>query len=139
MKKQLGISLALALGLLTSTVAMANDAVLGALLGGGAGVLVGRSMGGRDGAVIGAALGAAAGAAIASQNKDISVGYYSPPPVRYSQPAYYPQQDYYSQAVYYRQPLRVERRTISIVHDRHGRNQWDDRRHNPHRVRGDRR
>ena len=78
MKRQLGITLALSLGLLASHAAVANDAVVGALLGGGAGVLVGRSVGGRNGAGIGGALGAAAGAAIALQN-DRPRGHYAPP------------------------------------------------------------
>ena len=66
MKKQLGITMVLSLCLLTSTAALANDAVVGAIIGSTTGVLVGRSVGGRDGAVVGAALGAAAGAAIGS-------------------------------------------------------------------------
>ncbi len=78
MKKQFGITLALALGLLASNAATADDTILGALLGGGAGVLVGHSVGGRDGAIIGGALGAAAGAAIAAQN-DRPRSHYAPP------------------------------------------------------------
>ena len=102
MKKQIGITLALSIGLLASNAAMANDAVLGALLGGGAGVLVGRSVGGRDGAIIGGALGAAAGAAIASQRPR---GHYAPPAyVTYEEPlAYYPAQVYYAPLGYYQQ------------------------------------
>lgn len=105
MKKQLGITLALSLGLLASNAAMANDAVVGALLGGGAGVLVGRSVGGRDGAVIGGALGAAAGAAIAAQHPRVD---YAPPVyvTHYVPPAYYPAQVYYAPQGYYRQPIR---------------------------------
>ena len=108
MKKQIGIALALSLGLLASNAAMANDAVLGALLGGGAGVLVGRSVGGRDGAIIGGALGAAAGAALASQRPH---GHYGPPAyVTFeAAPAYYPPQVYYAPQGYYQQPLHYVR------------------------------
>lgn len=110
MKRQLGITLALSLGLLASHAAVANDAVVGALLGGGAGVLVGRSVGGRNGAVIGGALGAAAGAAIALQN-DRPRGHYAPPAyLTYeAAPAYYPPQVYYAPQGYYHQPLHYVR------------------------------
>ena len=127
MKKQLRTTLLLSLGLLSAGTAMANDAVIGALLGGGAGVLVGRSVGGRNGAVIGGALGAAAGAAIGSENRrdrvEQRVDYYQPAPVYYEQPAYYPQQ------VYYTQPVRVEQQPVYIV--RGGRD-WDERGHHRH-------
>jgi hypothetical protein len=104
MKKQVLISLTLSLGLLASNAAMANDTILGALLGGGAGMLVGRSVGGRDGAIIGGALGAAAGAAIAAQN-DRPRGRAAPPAyVTYeAPPAYYPPQGYYAPQEYYQQ------------------------------------
>ena len=48
--------------ILASSSAMANDAVWGALLGGGAGAAIGGSVNGRNGAIVGGALGAAAGA-----------------------------------------------------------------------------
>ena len=128
MKKQLRTTILLSLGLLSASTAMANDAVIGALLGGGAGVLVGRSVGGRNGAVIGGALGAAAGAAIGSENRrdrvvEQRVDYYSPAPVYYEQPAYYPQQ------VYYTQPVRIEQQPIYVI--RGGRD-WDERGHLRH-------
>jgi len=127
MKKQLRTTILLSLGLLSAGTAMADDAVVGALLGGGAGVLVGRSVGGRNGAVIGGALGAAAGAAIGSENRrgyvEQRVDYYSPAPVYYEQPAYYPQQ------VYYTRPVRVEQRPVYYVRD--GRD-WDERDHHRH-------
>ena len=117
MKKQLGIAMTLALCLLSSSAALANDAVLGALLGDGAGAVVGHSVGGRDGTIIGGAIGAAAGAAIGSQGGRGGhveyVGHVAPPPVYYAAPAYqqqayYPQpQAYYpQQQVYYAQPVR---------------------------------
>lgn len=141
MKKQLGITIALCM--LSSTPALADDTVLGALIGGGAGAVVGHSIGGRDAAVIGGALGAAAGAAIASNNGGTRVVhsrpvYYAPPPP----PAYYaPPPVVYPQQVYYAAPVRVERRVYYVEdgysrgyyerrHPRHDRD-WrrDDRRH----------
>ena len=129
MRKQLRATLLFSLCLLSANAAMANDAVVGALLGGGAGVLVGRSIGGRDGAVIGGALGAAAGAAIGSDNSRTRierVDYYQAPPAPayYAQPAYYPPQQ-----VYYTQPVRIEQRPV--VYIREGR-YWDDRGHHHH-------
>jgi len=143
MKKQLGIGIALSLGLLSANVAMANDAVLGALLGGGAGVLVGRSVGGRNGAVVGGALGAAAGAVIGSEQNRYRVGqrgdYYSPPPVYYSPPpGYYSQQPYYPpQQVYYTQPVRIV--TPPVYYIRGGYYRGGPRHHQDHdRYRGER-
>ena len=52
MKKQLRIAITLSLGLLTASAAMADDAVWGALLGGGAGAAIGHSVNGRNGAVV---------------------------------------------------------------------------------------
>ena len=81
---------------LLSANAMANDAVVGAIIGGGAGAFVGHSIGGRDATIIGGALGAAAGAAIGSDRGRTTyverrVEYIPPPPPR----------------VYYEQPVRV--------------------------------
>jgi hypothetical protein len=87
MNKKLAIAL-LSVGLLSANAARADDALLGALLGGGAGVLIGHSVGGRNGAVIGGALGAAAGIAVASERQQPRVAYYMPPPVYVSQPVY---------------------------------------------------
>jgi hypothetical protein len=132
MKKQLGITLALSLGLLASHAAMANDAVLGALVGGGAGVLVGRSVGGRDGALIGGALGAAAGAVIASQHNRPRVAYgppayaaYYAPPAYYPAQVYYAPQAYYAPQEYYRQPVHYVRGD----HERWHRDDWGHRGH----------
>jgi hypothetical protein len=77
MNKKLAIAL-LSVGLLSANAARADDALLGALLGGGAGVLIGHSVGGRNGAVI----------AIASERQQPRVAYYMPPPVYVSQPVY---------------------------------------------------
>ena len=145
MKKQLGIAMVLSLGLLSSGAALANDAVVGALLGGGAGAIVGHSIGGRDGTIIGGAIGAAAGAAIGSQGgRGGHVEYVASPPVYYAAPAYRQQVYYPPQQVYYTQPVRP--RPIYYVergYDRgyqrdrhHGRHDWD--RDNHGRGRDDR-
>ena len=86
MNKKLAIAL-LSVGLLSANAARADDALLGALLGGGAGVLIGHSVGGRNGAVIGGALGAAAGIAIAAERQQPRVAYMRPPG-DVSQPVY---------------------------------------------------
>ena len=109
MKRKLRIAMVFSLGLLSANLAMANDAVLGALLGGGAGAVVGRSIGGRNGTVIGGALGAAAGAAIGSSYRSPHVENYSPSPVYYAPPAYSHQQ------VYYTRPVRVQQRPVYYV------------------------
>lgn len=141
---KLGRTIALTLCLLSSTAAMADDAVLGALLGGGAGAVVGRSVGGRDGTIIGGALGAAAGAVIGSQRGHTRVVEYSAPPVVHYAPPVYQQQVYYAppvyrQQVYYSQPVRYEQRPVYFVQDgydrgyrRHYRDR-DDYRHDHHR------
>ncbi len=123
MNKKLGGALLLSLGLLSSGVAMANDAVIGALLGGGAGAMVGHSLGGRDGTIIGGALGAAAGAAIASESRPARVvqrvDYYPPPPAYYVEKAHY-------------EPVRIYRpgyTTVYYVRDGYDRG----RRHHRHR------
>lgn len=106
LKQTLGIATVLSLGLATSSVALANDAVIGALIGGTAGAFVGRSMGGRDAAVAGGVIGAAAGAAIATQPRTYhqpratyypsQQAYYAPPPAYHvRQPGYYPPQQVY--------------------------------------------
>lgn len=130
MKTNLRITLTLALGLFTANAAMADDAVIGALLGGGAGAVVGRSVGGRDGTIIGGALGAAAGAAIGANRGHARVDYYAPAPVYYTQPAYRPQP-----VVYYTQPVRFEQRPVYYVQDGYYR---DARRRHHHHDRHDR-
>ncbi|HEY1182510.1 MAG TPA: glycine zipper 2TM domain-containing protein, partial [Rhodocyclaceae bacterium] len=91
MKKIFLASLMLA-GSLGAASAQADDAVVGALVGGGVGSVIGHSVGGRNGAVVGGLVGAAAGIAIASNNgpRYVSAGY--GPPVYYAPrpaPVYY--------------------------------------------------
>lgn len=130
MNKTFCTTLALIFGLLSANVALANEAVLGALLGGGAGAAVGSSIHGRNGAIVGGALGAAAGAAIgAEQNRYRQpLGYYSPPPVYYVEPAYYPP------PVYYAPPVRIVQPSVYYIQGgydrshrgyRHDRRDWD--------------
>ena len=132
MKKTPYITLALALCLLSSNAAQADDAVLGALIGGGAGAVVGHSVGGRDGTIIGGAIGAAAGAAIGSQRSQSRVEYVAPPPY-YAAPAYPPQEVYYARPVPVAPPpvYYVERGYARDDHWRHHHRDWerDDHRH----------
>lgn len=71
MIRKLGIVSALLAGsMIFMNAARADDTLFGAVLGGGAGVLVGHAVGGRDGAIVGGALGAVAGAVIAADDDD---------------------------------------------------------------------
>jgi uncharacterized protein YcfJ len=71
MNRKLGIVSALLAGsMIFMNAARADDTLFGAVLGGGAGVLVGHAVGGRDGAIVGGALGAVAGAVIAADDDD---------------------------------------------------------------------
>lgn len=80
--------------ILASGSAVANDAMWGALLGGGAGAAIGGSVSGRNGAIVGGAIGAAAGAVIASDSDRAhnraayrpQVLYHPAPPVYYAPP-----------------------------------------------------
>lgn len=123
MKKQLRIAMIFSIGLLSANLAMANDAVLGALLGGGAGAVVGRSIGGRNSTVIGGALGAAAGAAIGSNYRNPRAEYYPPSPVYYGPPVYS------SPQVYYTRPVRIQQRPVYYVQNRYYRESWRDDHH----------
>jgi len=86
--------LALAAGLIALSVppaALANDALLGALVGAGAGALLGQAIGGRDGAIAGGMVGAVAGAASSAPHAVVGVAtpvHYTPQVV-YSAPGYY--------------------------------------------------
>ncbi|MFT3849138.1 MAG: hypothetical protein QM739_10815 [Propionivibrio sp.] len=101
---------AVSICLLASGATMADDAVWGALLGGGAGAAIGGSVSGRNGAIVGGALGAAAGTAIATDNNRRRVEYVPPAPV------YLPRTVYYSeQPVYYAAPVRVVTPTVYYV------------------------
>jgi uncharacterized protein YcfJ len=118
MKKQIAASALLSLCLLSAN-AMANDAILGAVLGGGAGAFVGHSIGGRDATIIGGAIGAAAGAAIASDNgrrdrRHVRV-------VEERRVTYVAQPTYYAPPpppVYHVQPVRVVQAPVYYVHGR---------------------
>lgn len=143
MIKKIRSALVLSLALFSANVAMAGDAVVGALLGTGAGALIGNSVNGRDGALVGAAVGAITGAAIAGNQHRSRGGYgysygYAPAPVYVAPPAYY----YPEQQVYYSPPVRVVQPYYygaPVVYGRddgrrYRNNGWDRRGH-----RGDRR
>lgn len=137
MKTHFGIVLSLSLGLLSANAAMANDAVFGAIVGGGLGAVVGNHVGGRDGAVLGGAVGAAAGAVIASEDdhRYRRTGYgYAPPPVRVYAPApvYAPVPVYSSAPVYYAPPVHVVRPPVVYVPVHPSRNDWRHGRHHRH-------
>jgi len=124
MNKKLAIAL-LSVGMLSANAARADDALLGALLGGGAGVLIGHSIGGRSGSVIGGALGAAAGVAIASEGQRPRAAYLAPAPVVYG-----PQPVYVSQPVYAAPPLVVE--SVPLRYEDHrywAHERWDHEHH----------
>jgi hypothetical protein len=70
MNRKLGFASALLAGsVIFVNSAVASDTLLGAVVGGGAGVVIGQAVGGRDGAIVGGALGAVTGAAIASNHR----------------------------------------------------------------------
>lgn len=126
MNKKLRCTLTLSFCLLASSVAVANDAVWGALIGGGAGAAIGGSVSGRDGAVIGGALGAAAGAAIGSNNSYHRV-VYAPAPVYRPQIVYYP-----AQPVYYAPPVPVRVVVPTVYYVTPGRGHRHIHPHRPH-------
>jgi uncharacterized protein YcfJ len=69
MNRKLAVASTLLAGSLAfANAASASDSILGAIVGGGAGVLVGQAVGGRDGAIVGGALGAITGAVIADDD-----------------------------------------------------------------------
>jgi len=114
--------------------AQASDAVLGAVVGGGAGALIGQSLGGRDGAIIGGAIGAAAGASAAGSHRHYGGGYYAapapvyhvPPPVYHvPRPVYHaPPVVYRPAPVYHVAPPVVYRPAPVIVEYGGGRGHW---------------
>ena len=135
MKKSFVIALALSAGLLSANAAQANDAVLGAVIGGGLGAVVGNHVSGRDGAIIGGAVGAAAGVVIASENdrhyRPRPV-YVAPAPVRVYTPApiYAPSPVYAPTPVYYGPPpVRVVEAPVVYVPAHPGKRHW----HHEHR------
>ena len=136
--------------------AVASDALVGALIGGGAGVIVGNAVGGRDGAIVGGALGAVTGAAIGSHRETRPVAYpesrvaYAEPRVVYAErPVVYAVEPrpvrYVERVIVSERPVyRVARdrswgHRPEVRHDgyRDGRWQrWDERRVERIRVRG---
>ena len=116
MKRMLAIS-ALMISTVFSANAMAGDrdAVVGAMVGGGAGALIGHSVNGRDGALIGSALGAITGVVIATSDRDRderrTVVYEQRPVVRERVVVYQPR----TVVVHRHEPRRVV-----VVDHRHG-------------------
>lgn len=110
--------------------ALANDTLFGALLGGGAGVLVGQAVGGRDGAIVGGALGAVAGAVIARDDDDERRGGYRGYGRGYAQPRvveYAPQTVVVPRTVQYVAVARdgEDEDRYRRRGDRHHRRHWD--------------
>ncbi len=70
MKRMLTISALVLTTMSAGAFAGDRDAVVGAMVGGGAGALIGHSVNGRDGALVGSAIGALAGVAIATSDHD---------------------------------------------------------------------
>ena len=75
------------IGIFGGNAAQANDAIVGAIIGGGTGALIGQSLHGRDGAIVGGAVCAAAGIALATDRRE--------------------RRSEYAQAPNYRQPIVV--------------------------------
>lgn len=112
---------------LASSAALANDAVWGALIGGGAGAAIGGAVSGREGAIIGGAIGAATGAVVTSDGDrdhrrrhrvhQPTVVYYTAPPV------YYAPAPHVVAPVYYVRPAHQNRH---YHHDkwRHDKGHW---------------
>ena len=124
---------------LLSANAMANDAVIGALLGGGAGAFIGQSVGGRNATIIGGAIGAATGAAIGSEQGRTTyvehrveyVPSYAPARVQYVAPP--PPVYYYTQPapVVYSRSVQVVQSPVYVVKNKHRSHAWKriERRH----------
>ena len=141
MKTRIGIILSLSLGLFSANAAVANDAVFGAIVGGGLGAVVGNHVGGRDGAVIGGAVGAAAGVVIASEDdyrhRRPGYVYGPPPPVRvYSRGPVYAAVPVYAPApVYYAPPpVHIVRGPVVYVPAHPARKHWRPRHHDHNRY-----
>ena len=143
MKKSFSILMALSFGVLSANAALANDAVLGAIVGGGVGAVVGNHVSGRDGAIIGGAVGAAAGAVIASDNEPHHrrpvYGYAPQPPVRVYAPApayapvYAPAPVYSPAPVYYAPPpVRVVDAPVVYVPAHPAPRHWREDHHRRH-------
>lgn len=114
-----GVALLLSLSGTQALAGTRNEAIIGGLLGGGAGAAIGHHIHGRNGAIIGGALGGAAGVAIATPREVVHERVY----VR-EEPRYYHAP---RERVRYRPEPRHE---WHRDHDRHH-DHWrqDDRRH----------
>jgi hypothetical protein len=103
-----------------SSQAYANDdALLGAVVGGGIGAAIGHGVQGRDGALVGGAIGAIAGASIAANAAPYyGSGYYAAPVGYAPAPVYYgPAPVYYRAApVYYPRPRIVYAPRVDYAH-----------------------
>ena len=105
MKTCFGLILSLSLSLFSADAVQASDVALGAIVGGGLGVVIGNHVSGHNGAVIGGAVGAVTGAIIASDggrthHRDVyyhdTTYYYAPRPVYYAPtPVYVPAPAYH--------------------------------------------
>lgn len=112
MKRMLTISaLVVAAAFSTATHAGSNDAVVGAMVGGGTGALIGHSINGRNGALIGGALGAFTGVALATADHDRQHT------VVYEQPVVFEREDYRPERVMVVQRYQP-RRVVLIDRDR---------------------
>ena len=121
---------------MVSGTALAENQVLGGLLGGGAGALVGNSIGGRDGAILGGAVGAAAGVAIAGNYRSAPryyarepVYYYAQPTVIYSAPPVYYQRYEVERGRHHRHGYDYDRHDRYDRYDRNRGSSRHDRRH----------
>lgn len=127
MKRMLTISALVLTTMSAGAFAGDRDAVVGAMVGGGAGALIGHSVNGRDGALVGSAIGALAGVAIATSDRGgndyreppRTVVYQQVPVVRERVVVYEPRP-----VVVYR-PARYER------YERYERVDWRDHDHGP--------
>ena len=121
MNRKLGFASALLAGsVIFVNSAVASDTLLGAVVGGGAGVVIGQAVGGRDGAIVGGALGAVTGAAIASNHRYGRDVVYADRPVVY---------DVEARPVYrYAEPVVVAPRPIyRVAHEHRWNERWDRR------------
>jgi hypothetical protein len=132
MKTCFSLILSLSLSLFSAGAVQASDAALGAIVGGGLGVVIGNHVNGHNGAVIGGAVGAVTGAIIASDGRrthhrdvyyrDTSY-YYAPRPVYYAPPpVYVPAPAYRSTTGYHRARHPVVRHSPPPPRN-HGRNE----------------
>jgi hypothetical protein len=132
MKTRFGLILSLSLGLFSAGAVQASDTALGAIVGGGLGVVIGNHVSGHNGALIGGAIGAVTGAIIASDDgrihhRDVyyrdTTYYYAPSPVYYAPASVYVRAPIYrSTTVYHPAPHPVVHRSPPPPRN-HGRNE----------------